>query len=165
MRAARRLGTPDLVHFHLGQKRTLCATYSISATSVRMVRSNALRRLRSAMAAAVYRPCFRAFLLPLGAPGDLPPCIRHLPLVIAGARHGVPIRVLRSFQTRLRLCVPHGVQLLCKSPPPIGNRATLAHTDLLFAAFRKRHSTTLLRKRPAWSRAEKEWRPNQEFAI
>jgi hypothetical protein len=31
---------------------------------------------RRAIASAVYRPCFRAFLFPFGAPGDVPPCIR-----------------------------------------------------------------------------------------
>lgn len=34
-----------------------------------------------------------AFLLPLGAPGDGPPCIRHRPLAIAGDRQGLPARV------------------------------------------------------------------------
>ena len=40
-------------------------------------------------------PCFQAFLLPLGAPLPLPPCIRHLfrPL-IAGDWHAAPMRVV-----------------------------------------------------------------------
>jgi hypothetical protein len=32
-------------------------------------------------------------LFPLGAPGDIPPCIRHRPLRIAGDRHELPRRV------------------------------------------------------------------------
>src|SRR5689334_2233429 len=38
-----------------------------------------------------------AFLLPLGAPGEPPPCIRQRPFVIAGDRHSRPLRV----------CAPH----------------------------------------------------------
>ncbi len=38
-------------------------------------------------------PCFKAFWLPFGAPGDDPPCIRQRPLAIAGDRHGFPLRV------------------------------------------------------------------------
>jgi hypothetical protein len=57
--------------------------------------------LRCAMASAVYRPCLRAFLLPFGAPGDGPPCIRQRPFGIAGDRHGFPIRV-RAPQRGLR---------------------------------------------------------------
>jgi hypothetical protein len=30
-----------------------------------------------------------AFLLPFGAPGDVPPCIRQRPFFIAGDWHGV----------------------------------------------------------------------------
>ena len=37
----------------------------------------------------------------LRAPGDAPPCIRHLPFAIAGDRHGLPRRVLAP-QRRLR---------------------------------------------------------------
>jgi len=48
---------------------------------------------RRAMASAVYRPCLSAFLFPFGAPGDIPPCIRHRPFGIAGARHDFRFRV------------------------------------------------------------------------
>src|SRR5262249_60095285 len=48
---------------------------------------------RRAMASAVYQPCFNAFLFPLGAPGDGPPCIRQRPFGIAGDWHGLPLRV------------------------------------------------------------------------
>src|SRR5262249_13832929 len=39
------------------------------------------------------RPCFKAFWLPFGAPGDGPPCIRQRPFFIAGDWHGLPRRV------------------------------------------------------------------------
>ena len=32
--------------------------------------------------------------LPLGAPGEAPPCMRQRPFGIAGARHGLRLRVL-----------------------------------------------------------------------
>jgi hypothetical protein len=48
---------------------------------------------RRSIASALYRPCLNAFLLPLGAPGEHPPCIRHLPLVIGGDWQGLPARV------------------------------------------------------------------------
>src|SRR4029453_14631784 len=38
-------------------------------------------------------PCLRAFLFPLGAPGDIPPCIRQRPFAIAGDRHRLPLLV------------------------------------------------------------------------
>ena len=37
--------------------------------------------------------CGTAFVLPIGAPGDAPPCIRQRPFVIAGNRHGIPLLV------------------------------------------------------------------------
>lgn len=45
-------------------------------------------------ASAERSPCFHALQLPLGAPGLVPPCIRHrrLPLT-AGDRHSAPDRV------------------------------------------------------------------------
>ena len=39
-------------------------------------------------------PCLKAFVLPTGAPGDAPPCIRQRSFVIAGDRHGIPLLVL-----------------------------------------------------------------------
>jgi len=44
-----------------------------------------------AIAPAVYQPCLRAFLFPFGAPGNVPPCIRHRPFFIAADRHGLPL--------------------------------------------------------------------------
>src|SRR5208282_508636 len=46
------------------------------------------------IASAVNCPCFRAFRLPRGAPGDNPPCILQRPFGIAGDRQGLPLRVL-----------------------------------------------------------------------
>ena len=75
--------------------------YFISLVSALMVRrSDAISR-RHAIASAVYRPCLNAFLLPLGAPGDFPPCIRQRPFGIAGDWHRLPLRV-RAPHRRLR---------------------------------------------------------------
>ena len=41
---------------------------------------------RRQIACAVNWPCFQAFRLPFGAPGDGPPCIRQRPLAITGER-------------------------------------------------------------------------------
>ena len=57
-------------------------------------RMSAAASRRSAVAAAVKRPCLKAFVLPTGAPGDAPPCIRQRPFVIAGDRHSIPLLVL-----------------------------------------------------------------------
>lgn len=56
---------------------------------------------RWAMDSALQYPCFQALRLPFGAPGVLPPCIRHLPFGIAGERQGVPFLV-RAPQRGLR---------------------------------------------------------------
>src|SRR6266567_3987920 len=75
--------------------------YFTSVASALIVRrSEAVSRLRI-LASAVYRPCFSAFLLPFGAPGDFPPCIRQRPFGIAGDRHGLPLRV-RALHRGLR---------------------------------------------------------------
>jgi hypothetical protein len=37
--------------------------------------------------------CLKAFLLPLGAPGDRPPCTRQRPFGIAGDWHRLPLLV------------------------------------------------------------------------
>src|SRR3984957_1548131 len=66
-----------------------------------MSRTSAVRCRRSPMASALQRPCLRAFLLPLPAPGALPPCIRQRPLAIAGDWQGVLVRV-RAWQRGLR---------------------------------------------------------------
>ena len=77
-------------------------------------RSSARICLRNAKFSRVYKPCFRAFLLPFGAPDPAaPPCMRHRALPeTAGAWHGVPLRVfapqrgLLRMGPVLRLCVP-----------------------------------------------------------
>jgi hypothetical protein len=56
---------------------------------------------RCAVASAVECPCLRAFLFPLGAPGEFPPCILQRPFGIAGDRHRLPFRV-RAPHRRLR---------------------------------------------------------------
>src|SRR3546814_19111152 len=52
-------------------------------------------RRRSSIAFAAFIPCLSALLLPFGAPGLVPPCIRHLfrPFT-AGDWHAVPRLVL-----------------------------------------------------------------------
>src|SRR5256885_16760113 len=68
-----------------------------------------------AIAAAVKRPVFRAFRLFLGAPGDGPPCIRHLPFAIAGDWHGFPLRV-RAPQ-RFARCISKCMGLILRFSP------------------------------------------------
>ena len=62
-----------------------------------------------------------AFLLPFGAPGDAPPCIRQRPFAIAGDWHGVPLRV-RAPQRGLRcmgnlLCMGLFLRFSCVPTP------------------------------------------------
>lgn len=56
--------------------------------------NNSLIALRCVIPSRPYKPCLCALRLRLGAPGDVPPCMRHrfLPL-IAGDWQGVPWRV------------------------------------------------------------------------
>lgn len=69
-------------------------------TSSRLSWISSRTRFCSALASAEYRPCFqrarRDLANPSGVRGPVlaPPCIRHRPLRIAGARHAVPRRVL-----------------------------------------------------------------------
>src|SRR5690348_7429303 len=58
-----------------------------------IIRIRAEKCRRPSIALPVYRPCLRAFLLPVGAPGDPPPCIRQRPFRIAGDRHCWALRV------------------------------------------------------------------------
>jgi len=66
---------------------SLARSHSSAVVSDFIIRIRAERCRRPAMPLAVYRPCLRAFLLPLGAPGDPPPCIRQRPFAIAADRH------------------------------------------------------------------------------
>lgn len=62
---------------------------------IRRSRSVCLTSFNCASASAERLPCLNAFLLPLGAPGLVPPCIRHLDLPLTtGVRHEPPERVL-----------------------------------------------------------------------
>src|SRR3954469_6614189 len=77
----------------------------------------------------------KAFLLPLAAPGALPPCIRQRPFAIAGDWHGVPARV-RAWQRGLRGMGNLAGNLLCMGlflefagvPTPPGPPADVATT-------------------------------------
>jgi hypothetical protein len=62
----------------------------------------------------------KAYLLPFGAPGDGPPCIRHLPFGIDGDWHGVPLRVLAPQRFARRICDCMGLTLLFRSYPAPG---------------------------------------------
>ena len=77
-------------------------------------RTNVEVSRRHSIASAVQRPCFKAFLLAFGGPGDIPPCIRQRPFVIAGDWQGVPARV-RARQRGLKCMGSSG---FAQSPPP-----------------------------------------------
>jgi len=69
-------------------------------SSSRLSRTSSRTRFCSALPSEEYSPCFqrerRDLAKPSGVRGPVlaPPCIRHRPLRIAGARHAVPRRVL-----------------------------------------------------------------------
>src|SRR5208282_2362122 len=66
--------------------------YSIAAIVLRAIRARAATSFLTSIDSAVNSPCFRAFLLPLGAPREAP-CIRQtLCPRTAGARHCRPLR-------------------------------------------------------------------------
>jgi hypothetical protein len=70
----------------------LLAAYSIAAIVLWAILARAVISFFKAVASAVKLPCFRAFLLPFGAP-PLAPCIRHTSRPkTAGDRHGFPLR-------------------------------------------------------------------------
>jgi hypothetical protein len=52
-----------------------------------------------------------AFRFPFGAPGDGPPCIRHLPFGIAADWHGFPVRVLAPQRFARRISKSMGLIL------------------------------------------------------
>jgi hypothetical protein len=56
-----------------------------------------------------------AFQLPFGAPGEGPPCIRHLPFAIAGGWHGFPLRVRAPH--RLARCMCNCMGLILRFGP------------------------------------------------
>ncbi len=66
--------------------------YSIAAIVLRAIRTSAVTSFFEAQRLGVNSPCFRAFLLPLGAPPEAP-CIRQtLCSCTAGARYRRPLR-------------------------------------------------------------------------
>ena len=78
------------------------------ASSSHTSRATALTNAAASLAPADLAPCFQAFRLPLGAPGDGPPCIRQRPLGMAGDWHGLPLRV-RAPQP-LACCIAHAFE-------------------------------------------------------
>jgi hypothetical protein len=114
-------------------------------TSSRLSWISSRTRFCSALASAEYRPCFqrarRDLANPSGVRGPVlaPPCIRHRPLRIAGARHSVPRRVL----------APH-LGAVFGSPggfPFFSNpfRAGVIYSlDFVCVIFRKSLSTTVM---------------------
>jgi hypothetical protein len=79
--------------FEIEKQPQAMDVYFISLVSALMVRRSDANSRPRAIASAVYRPCLNAFLLPFGAPGDFPPCIRQRPFGIAADRHWLPLRV------------------------------------------------------------------------
>jgi hypothetical protein len=104
---------------------------STCSTRPLMSRRSTVRRRLWAMASAEWRPCFKAWLFPLGAPGALPPSIRHRPFAIAGDRHGVPALV-RARQRGLRcmgnlLCMGLFLDIAAIPTPRLAGRSH--HSD------------------------------------
>jgi hypothetical protein len=58
-----------------------------------MLRNSVAIARRRAISGALWNPCLRACWLPLGAPGECPPCSRQRPFAMGDSRHGVPWRV------------------------------------------------------------------------
>ena len=77
----------------MAQATFTCAIKSGQSTH-RTSRAISLRYRAAAIAVAERPPCFRAWLFPSGAPGFVPPCIRHrFRAFTAGDWHSVPARV------------------------------------------------------------------------
>jgi hypothetical protein len=116
------------------------ASRSMSLSSARISRPTCARRLASALAAVVDRPCLRCRALNLArpsgvfAPVDLPPCIRQRALpVTAGFLQGVPARVLAP-----QRC-PRQPGPSCQSRPHSRSLSFIAHLrSLQQAAHRQR---------------------------
>ena len=79
-------------------------------------------------------------MLPLGAPVDLPPCIRHRPFDMLGPRHGVPLRVLAPHLGAFMKAQRMGLILLFSSTPaPPGDVANDGLTALMDVDVLDRH--------------------------
>ena len=87
-RSSRCSQTPSVTKFKMAYRTVLM--------SMRDLCISWCRSLRSALPSMEYNPCFRAFLLPCGAPDpSAPPCIRQRRLQpTAGLLQGFPERVL-----------------------------------------------------------------------
>lgn len=89
-------GPPVLWHGFGSRNRTACHCPPQDRISSRTA-------ARKSNISAEYSPCLKALRLPLGAPGDKPPCILHRPLGIAGDWHTLALRV-RAPQ-RIERCI------------------------------------------------------------
>jgi hypothetical protein len=107
-------------------------SYSIAPIVARVIRVRAAIGRFGARASAVKSPCFRAFLLPLGAP-PVAPCIRHTSRPrTAGARHCSPLRfdLARHLDAR---CIGQCIGLFSifsAHPSPLGWGADVADDRL-----------------------------------
>ena len=104
-------------------------------------------------ASAERSPCFQALRLPLGAPGLVPPCIRHrrLPLT-AGERHSAPDRVFapqRGALARFSGCMGLSVMSSNRPVPSLVQGYQKAAGFNFPCPFRncrhKRHTATMLK--------------------
>ena len=98
-------------------------------TAALIARSSAAISRRRSIACAVLRPCFKAFLLPFGAPGDGPPCIRQRPFFIAGDWQGLPRRVRARHRGAwcMGKCMGLFLRFRCEpSPPRLSTLPTMA---------------------------------------
>ena len=96
--------------------------WKIQASLSRASRASACTNATAPLVLADLAPCFQAFRLPLGAPGEVPPCMRQRPLGIAGDRHGFPFRVcapqaVAGFEWPVFECMGLSVRFLNFFPP------------------------------------------------
>lgn len=93
---------------------------------------NPFTSARFARASFEKSPCLNMPLRsPFGAPGDAPPCMRQRPFGIAGARHGVALRVFAPQRGERCIAQCMGLPLASQtcSPPSCG-KANSAHDRL-----------------------------------
>jgi hypothetical protein len=94
-------------------------------------------------------PCFQALRLPFGAPGLVPPCIRHriLPFT-AGDRHSCPALVLAP-QRGASVDLPHGMGLIgylfIRSLAPTSRRLLWTRIQLVLSARARLSAVPLIR--------------------
>ena len=105
-------------------------------------RATALRNRAAPSAFADRAPCFHALRLPLGAPGLVPPCIRHRPLPFtAGFLQGAPLRVLVPQRW------PGQSGPSCHSRPPSKNLSCIASLRCLQSSNHHPNRTSLAKAR------------------